>query len=183
MVRSVVTVERWWQDDPRERYWLRSVIEQATSASISTRRPRMRSAGHSGARPATGGRRRRHRAPLRSCSARDRCVVLDCGSGLGGQRCMGGAWNRQAAGISSPTSVRGFGCRFRGVLPPRPLTLEAIRVEQARLDSIRAGRPYFPFELGGRATRPLQGYLFKLPAAFMELFPELEDIPASPVRP
>jgi hypothetical protein len=40
-------------------------------------------------------------------------------------------------------------------------------------------RPYFPFELGSRDLRPLQGYLFKLPAAFVELFPELDDVPRS----
>jgi predicted HNH restriction endonuclease len=32
---------------------------------------------------------------------------------------------------------------------------------------------YFPFELGNRDVRPMQGYAFKLPASFLALFPEL----------
>jgi hypothetical protein len=41
----------------------------------------------------------------------------------------------------------------------------------------QVGSPlYFPFERGSkRPTRPLQGYLFKLPRFFVELFPELNS--------
>jgi hypothetical protein len=40
----------------------------------------------------------------------------------------------------------------------------------------RVGEPlYYPFEMGSRdATRPLSGYVFKLPAVFIQAFPELE---------
>jgi hypothetical protein len=58
-----------------------------------------------------------------------------------------------------------------------PLTLARIRSVQPALGSVRADRPYFPFELGSPETRPMQGYLFKLPFAFVELFPELRDVP------
>ena len=43
------------------------------------------------------------------------------------------------------------------------------------------GEPlYFPFEIGDqRPIRPMQGYLFKLPKAFLSLF-GIEDPPPSP---
>jgi hypothetical protein len=62
-----------------------------------------------------------------------------------------------------------------------PLTLDQIRLRttdiQSQLQVLERlhGRPlYFPFESSDkRALRPLQGYLFKLPAFFVEIFPEL----------
>jgi hypothetical protein len=57
------------------------------------------------------------------------------------------------------------------------LTLERIRERQGELGDIRGERLYFPFELGSRETRPMQGYLFKLPLSFVELFPELAGVP------
>src|ERR1044071_9529835 len=60
--------------------------------------------------------------------------------------------------------------------------LGRIRNEQSAIDEMRnrlaalVGEPlYFPFELGQRRPlRPMQGYLFKLPQFFVELFPDLE---------
>jgi hypothetical protein len=60
----------------------------------------------------------------------------------------------------------------------KPLTLERIRQEQDQLRAVRGSRAYFPFELGSRPTRPMQGYLFKLPLAFVKLFRELEGVPS-----
>jgi hypothetical protein len=62
------------------------------------------------------------------------------------------------------------------------LGLDQIRRARAQLEQIRADRPYFPFELGSRELRPLQGYLFKLPAAFVQLFTELDTVPRQPER-
>jgi hypothetical protein len=67
-----------------------------------------------------------------------------------------------------------------------PITLEAIREKEDAMQSLTAslrdevGKPlYFPFELGTkRPVRPMQGYLFKLPVAFLELF-GLEVAPAT----
>ena len=62
----------------------------------------------------------------------------------------------------------------------RPVTLARLRGAKdamARLvaaETAAGNRPlYFPFELGSRDLRPMQGYAFKLPASFLELFPEL----------
>lgn len=62
-----------------------------------------------------------------------------------------------------------------------PVTLDEIRTAATlideRLSEIQKQIPvplYFPFERGNRRKlRPLQGYLFKLPAFFLELFPGL----------
>ena len=64
----------------------------------------------------------------------------------------------------------------------QPITLEDIRSRSSDVRAISAaleknfGNPlYFPFELGKRPIRPMQGYLFKMPKAFVELF-ALEDL-------
>jgi hypothetical protein len=63
-----------------------------------------------------------------------------------------------------------------------PLSLDRIRSTRQELEAMRVDRTYFPFELGSRPARPVQGYLFKLPAAFVDLFPELEEVPRSPEK-
>lgn len=63
------------------------------------------------------------------------------------------------------------------VLLARPLSLDRIREARPDLERIRLGRKYFPFELGSRPAGPVQGYLFKLPAAFVDLFSELDEVP------
>lgn len=68
-----------------------------------------------------------------------------------------------------------------------PVTLDAIRAKADALRSIRSsllrevGDPlYFPFELGGRRPiRPMQGYMFKLPKAFLDLFGLAGVLPAA----
>lgn len=60
-----------------------------------------------------------------------------------------------------------------------PVTLADIRQEREAVDRLYShlqevhGALYFPFELGRRDARPLQGYAFKLPAAFLSVFPDL----------
>jgi hypothetical protein len=58
-----------------------------------------------------------------------------------------------------------------------PITLDRIRENANNVRSLAAtlatavGKPlYFPFELSNRPIRPMQGYLFKLPIGFLELF-------------
>lgn len=61
---------------------------------------------------------------------------------------------------------------------PNPVTLEAVRAQATSVKQrvlaleTTVGAPlYFPFELGNkRPLRPMQGYLFKLPCFFLELF-------------
>jgi hypothetical protein len=83
-----------------------------------------------------------------------------------------------------------------GVTPlPRVLPLEDIAERQGSLvDALMAlegevGDPlYYPFEIGNpNATRPLPGYLFKLPALFVASFPQLSSsapvLAPAPERP
>jgi hypothetical protein len=72
-----------------------------------------------------------------------------------------------------------------------PLTLKALRERKVEirelLAEVQSRHPrqalYFPFELGTRPIRPLQGYAFRLPRDFIFTFPELAvvgDIPPAP---
>lgn len=66
----------------------------------------------------------------------------------------------------------------------QPLSLDRIRKMKPQLERMRVPSGYFPFELGRfRPPRPLQGYLFKLPAAFVDLFPELSEVPRIREKP
>ena len=87
----------------------------------------------------------------------------------------------RTAGIQ-PHSRLGWFVGLEGFrLLPVPLSLETIRSEKNRIVIARdlllseSSDPlYFPFELGNkRAMRPMQGYLFKLPKFFVNLFPSL----------
>lgn len=54
---------------------------------------------------------------------------------------------------------------------------DALRALLSDLSSRVKGALYFPFELSdSRAVRPLQGYMFKVPASFVRLFPALATI-------
>jgi 5-methylcytosine-specific restriction protein A len=62
----------------------------------------------------------------------------------------------------------------------KPVTLEELRANkpllhdaEAAILGTRRGAVYFPFELSKRPVRPLQGYAFKLPEAFITAFPQL----------
>jgi hypothetical protein len=107
---------------------------------------------------------------------------------LGWSVVVGTAWSDEVVWAARGTYARGRNIQphrrpgrrvpLRGpILLPAPLALEQIRASQDRLVTIRGDRPYFPFELGGRPARPMQGYLFKLPAAFLDLFRELDALP------
>lgn len=95
-------------------------------------------------------------------------------------------------------AARGISARTAGIQPhtrpgwyvgleqffvfKQPVLLDEIRTVQAELTVKRkqlaalVGDPlYFPFEMGTkRPLRPMQGYLFKLPAFFVAQFPELK---------
>jgi len=61
------------------------------------------------------------------------------------------------------------------------LPLDEIRAKRTQIEALVAELSskqfplYFPFELGNRPIRPLQGYAFKLPASFVALFPQLSS--------
>ncbi len=172
-------LDLWWAEFPTERYWL-EVSDRGSDLGVDLNAPTTNEQGQ----------------PFWSYDllgqVREGDMVLHYDRS---EQAMI-AWSR-AVGTAWPDDVvwaaRGTSARERNIRPherpglrvslegpyrfPKPLTLGQIREMQSALTEIRAGRPYFPFELGSRDTRPMQGYLFKLPAAFVELFPELRDVP------
>lgn len=73
---------------------------------------------------------------------------------------------------------------------PKAVTLGDVRAKKGAITVLRdslsqeAGDPlYFPFEISsGRPIRPMQGYLFKLPRAFVDLFGiAIPDLPGLPL--
>ena len=81
-----------------------------------------------------------------------------------------------------PTEVPGYRVPLEGFTRlPFPLTLGELRAAQGVLSGIlsalqaaQKGAIYFPFEVSERRpVRRLQGYAFKLPAAFVRGFPQL----------
>lgn len=70
-----------------------------------------------------------------------------------------------------------------------PVLLENIRLQTVNMSTSatelerKVGSPiYYPFERGeSRPIRPLQGYLFKLPKFFVELFPALQNATTSSI--
>lgn len=172
-------VDPWWAGDPRERYWL-EVSARGDDVGVDLNAPTTNEVGGSFWSYDL----------LREVADGD--VVLhydrDEHSVVAWSWAVGTAWPDRVIWAARGTFARGRNIQpherpgirvsLRGAFRlPVPLTLERIRQEQGQLETIRADRAYFPFELGSRATRPMQGYLFKLPASFVALFPELDEVP------
>lgn len=172
-------LERWWLGDPSERYWL-EVSDRGADLGADLNAPTTNEVG----------RRFWSYDLLDEVDAGDVVLHYDRSEHaiVGWSTVVGQAWPDEVVWAARGTYARGRNIQpherpgrrvpLRGpILLRAPLPLERIRSEQNRLVTIRAGRPYFPFELGGRPARPMQGYLFKLPAAFLDLFRELGDVP------
>ena len=175
----MTTVERWWGDDPRERYWL-EVGDRGSDLGADLNAPTTNEVG----RPFWSYDLLKEVADGDLVLHYDRAVHAV----VAWSWAVGSAWPDDVIWAARGTYARG-----RNIQPherpglrvslhgpftlPTPLTLSRIRSEQPALEGLRGSRPYFPFELGRRDTRPLQGYLFKLPAAFIGHFRELDGVP------
>ena len=173
--------DRWWQSKPGERFWLEATDREDIGADLK-------------APDADASGRDNWRYTLfRETTPGD--VVFHYNSKQGaivGWSRVSGPWEPQPI----VWAARGSYARERGAQPveqpgyrvpisgfarlARPVTLARLRGAKdamARLvkaETAAGNRPlYFPFELGNRDVRPMQGYAFKLPASFLELFPEL----------
>jgi hypothetical protein len=171
-------LDLWWAGHPAERYWL-EVGDRGPDLGVDLNAPTRNERGQ----------------PfwsydlLREVRERDFVLHYDRSERaiIAWSRAVGRAWPDDVVWAARGTSAREQNIRpherpgLRVSLEgpywlQRPLTLAGIRAMQPALVSVRADRPYFPFELGSRETRPMQGYLFKLPVAFLELFPELHEV-------
>lgn len=175
--------QRWWDTDARERYWLEVTDRGDIGADL--RAPLADASGRDNWRYTL----------FRETRIGDVVFHYDVrlANGIVG-------WSR-IAGAPEPSQItwksRGSYARDRGAVPDdlpgyrvplegytklaAPLTLAELRAARTNLVSLieagkANGRPalYFPFELSTRRdVRPMQGYAFKLPASFVEAFPQL----------
>lgn len=172
-------MHRWWRNDPRERIWLESTDRADLGANLHA--PQMDDSGAPNWRYTL------------LCEVQEGDVVYHWD-----KREEAIVAYSTAVGVaeSSPIvwAARGSYARSKGTVPhERPGFLVPLadftRIDPAisladireRTPQLRAmvealesqhGKPlYFPFELSeSRPARPLQGYLFKLPAAFPAIF-------------
>lgn len=173
--------DRWWQNKPGERYWLEATDREDIGTDLK-------------APDADASGRGNWRYTLfRETTPGDIVFHYDGQQGaIVGWSRVSGPWKPQRI----VWAARGSYAHERGAQPveqpgyrvpisgftrlARPVTLARLRgakdamAKLVKAETTAGNRPlYFPFELGSRDVRPMQGYAFKLPASFLELFPEL----------
>ncbi len=171
-------VKRWWAGDPNERYWLEATDRIDIGADLHA--PLADSAGRDNWRYTL----------FREASVGDIVFHYDGKtSAIVARSVIAGP----PVPITTTWAARGSYARARGAEPEAlegysiPLSDAETLDEPVTLDTIRAKRPaledavsalrarhgkaslYFPFELGARPIRPMQGYAFKLPAATVQI--------------
>jgi hypothetical protein len=175
----------WWHGVAAERYWLESTDREDLGADL--RAPELDEVGHPNWRYTLFKKTQLGDVVLHYHKPSEAIV---------GVSVVSGPWSAE----DITWGARSTSARVKGVRPhtrpgfivplaeyrqlPAPLTLEALRENRERLTEVlaelKAAHPgratYFPFELGSRPVRPLQGYAFKLPVAFVRAFPQLASI-------
>jgi hypothetical protein len=175
---------RWWDGDHEERYWLETTDRPDIGADLKA--------------PETddSGRVNWRHSLFKETHVGDVVLHYDKRAetnGIVGWSFVSGPW--QSAPIV--WAARGTYAREKGTQPHErpgfvvplerfqrlsaPLTLNSIRSRAEELRAIVENHKrehgdalYFPFELSDkRPIRLLQGYAFKLPRAFLDVFPEL----------
>lgn len=170
-------INTWWKRLPGERYWLDATTRDGRGELLAAPRGDRRSAGSWTHRLITHVRNEdivfRYDASQGGItgwsSARGRVRKQDvswpisAGHGAGSQQLP--SW-----GIDLSQSVQlGAGVSLTEVAQVQWELFPAMRA----LEDTSDGPLYFPFEMGRRdMTRPLAGYVFKLPAVFVQGFPE-----------
>lgn len=180
----MATPKAWWTGRPEERFWLEST--DRADIGVDLRAPLADDSGEDNWRYTL----------FREARVGDIVFHYD-------KRESGITSVSRVAGnpVSQPIvwAARGSYARDRGAEPTEldgyaiplsdhqnlatPLLLDALRADaqtvRALYDDLKAevrGPLYFPFELSDRRPiRPLQGYAFKLPAAFVSRYPALAD--------
>lgn len=169
----------WWSDEPEERYWLEATDRNDIGADLrapladSSDQPNWRYTLFREARPGDivfhydGNANAITGSSVIAGAPVDRPIVWAARGSYARER---GARPAELPGYAVPLR------NFRRLDPP--LTLGLLRERRADLEAIvtrlrkRHGKAplYFPFELGKRPVRPMQGYAFKLPAALVTRF-------------
>ena len=184
-----MSIHKWWQHREGEKFWLEVTRRQDIGANLKA--------------PQTNEQGEEFWSYSLVREVRDGDLIYHYDGMLQAvvaySRASGSAWDDEiiwaARGASArsaeikPHTRRGwyFGLESFQRLPS-PITLETIRERQAAIFSLKeslirkVGEPlYFPFEMSGkRPLRPMQGYLFKLPRALLELFELEQHLPTVP---
>lgn len=179
-----MAVKNWWADRPDERFWLEATDREDIGTDL--RAPLVDASG-----------RDNWRYTLFQ-AARPGDIVFHYDAGKGAITAKSRV---SGAPFAAPIkwAARGSYARDRGAqsqtMPgyrvplsdtralAEPVTLERLRVHKPQMSEMMAsfregvsGAPaYFPFELSERPVRPLQGYAFKLPKAFVDMFDLADD--------
>jgi hypothetical protein len=187
------SIHRWWHDQTNERYWLE--VTDRPDIGINLKAPKTNETGkdfwsYSILREVNSGDIVFHyEKNLQAITARSIAT--------------GQTWSDVITWAARGTYARDAGIEphardglYLGLEQhsrlQTPVTLDQIR-EQAvsinarlrELEDVVSPPLYYPFERGTkRETRPIQGYLFKLPGFFLELFQDLvSPFDVSPTEP
>jgi hypothetical protein len=186
-----VSVASWWENDPTEVYWLE--VTDRDDLGVDLRAPEHDESGKPNWRYSLFKQAHPGDVVLHYYKPRDAIIAASV---------VAGPW------FARPITwgARGTFAREKGVKPherpgfvvplagyrqlPVPLALSTLRDQKEDIQALvemlarrhRGQSLYFPFELGSRPVRPLQGYAFKLPRDFVLRFPELWSA-ESPVGP
>jgi hypothetical protein len=166
--------KRWWTDDPNERYWLEAT--DRTDIGTDLHAPLADSAGRDNWRytlfreAAVGDIVFHYDGKTNAIVARS--VIAGAPTPITTKWAARGSYARARG--AEPEELEGYSMPLRDAkMLVEPVTLEAIRAARPALEDVvsalraRHGKAplYFPFELGARPIRPMQGYAFKFPAA------------------
>lgn len=175
-------INEWWSDRPNEHFWLE--VTQRTDLGANLKAPQANEHGSEFWSYSLLNHVRPGDIIFHYDRPEQAIVALSLATGE--------VWEDDIVWAARGTSARTAGIRphprrgwYMGL--ERFSTLEqAVGLEQIRnaqlpiiemrnrLAALVGGPLYFPFELGQRRPpRPMQGYLFKLPHFFVELFPNL----------
>ena len=173
--------DRWWQDKAGERYWLEATDREDIGADL--RAPDADASGRDNWRYTL----------FKETTPGDVVFHYDSRAGaIVGWSHVSGPWEPQpivwaARGSyarerhAEPVEVPGYRVPLADFTQlAQPVTLEQLRGAKRAMAAlvtreVAGGKHplYFPFELSNRDVRPMQGYAFKLPASFLDLFREL----------
>jgi hypothetical protein len=179
-----VAINRWWQTDPSERYWLETT--DRTDLGVDLNAPQADDSG----------RERWSYALI--CEIEEGDVVFHYHAPeravVAWSRIVGGIWEDDVVWAAHGTTARskrvtpykrpGWRLGLEGPFSLSiPVTAADIAAAEALLRSVRtdlasrySGTLYFPFELSDkRPPRAGQAYLTKFPGALVETFPPLKE--------
>lgn len=184
-----VAVQKWWAGRPEERFWLEATDREDIGADL--RAPLVDASGRDNWRYTLFQATRpgdivfHYDAGKRAITARSRVSGAPYAAPIvwaarGSYARDRGAQSETMPGYRVPLTDT--------VTLEAPVTLESLRAHKPQMmemmasvrESLAKGPVYFPFELSERPVRPLQGYAFKLPSAFVQLFDLAKDASAEP---